>query len=173
MASGHDFEESVGTACSQSRTFGRTMEKGGGNKACLPERWREVGDLPPEVGIMDVPWEAWRAAGGKGHPGCQPRFLHPRSPHDSLHTHTHSPGAHRPLSAARSCSHRLKFHQLSTLQKGGVLLMHHSFHRGGHLAGSPSPGVLLHDCPPFPYRGLCRALEEDYRPGQHHSPNSA
>lgn len=88
MASGHDFEESVGTACSQSRTFGRTMEKGGGNKACLPERWREVGDLPPEVGIMDVPWEAWRAAGGKGHPGCQPRFLHPRSPHDSLHTHT-------------------------------------------------------------------------------------
>lgn len=36
--------------------------------------------------------------------------------------------------------------------------MHHSFHGGGHLACSPSSFVLLHDRPPFPYRGLSRVL---------------
>lgn len=63
-------------------------EKQGKNKVCLPERRREVGDLPPGVGTSDVPWEAGRAAGRKGHPGCQPCFLHPGPPQDSLHTHT-------------------------------------------------------------------------------------
>lgn len=63
-------------------------EKQGKNKVRLPERRREVGDLPPGVGTSDVPWEAGRAAGRKGHPGCQPCFLHPGPPQDSLHTHT-------------------------------------------------------------------------------------
>lgn len=131
---------------------------------------REVGDLPPGVEVCYASWEPWRAAGKEGYPGCQPCLLHPGPPHHSLHIH--SPGAHRPLSAARSCSHQVKFHQLSTLQKGGVLLVRHSFHGGGHLACSPSSFVLLHDRPPFPYRGLSRVLKKHFRSGQHHCPNS-
>lgn len=109
--------------------------------------------------------------GGRGTPGASPA-LSILDPHMTVCAHTHSPGAHRSLSAARSCSHRVKFRQLSTSQKGGVSLMHHSFHGGGHLACSPSSGALLHDCPPFPYRGLSRVLKNHHRPAQHHSPNS-
>lgn len=38
--------------------------------------------------------------------------------------------------------------------------MHHSFHGGGHLARSPSSGVLLHDCPLFSSMGLSRVLKK-------------
>lgn len=137
-------------------------------KVCLPER--EVGDLPPGVEVCYASWEPWRAAGKVGYPGCQPCLLHPGPPHHSLHnTQPRSP-------QTSICSPILqppvKFHQLSTLQKGGVLLVRHSFHGGGHLACSPSSFVLLHDRPPFPYRGLSRVLKKHFRSGQHHCPNS-
>lgn len=115
------------------------------------------------LGTMESSWEGgvpWMPAllAPSWTPTSQSAHTQPRSPQTSIC----SPILQPPV----------KFHQLSTLQKGGVLLVRHSFHGGGHLACSPSSFVLLHDRPPFPYRGLSRVLKKHFRSGQHHCPNS-
>lgn len=85
---------------------------------------------------------------GRGAVGAGPAFsILFRDPYTTC---AHSPGTRRALSAAHDLT---ATHQNSTssaiCEKEVALLMRCSFHKGGHLACSPSSGVLAHICSHF------------------------
>lgn len=116
----------------------------------------EEGSLLPGMGTSDKPRKVQRPAWWRGRHRCCSCPLHCLPGPYTTSTHT--------AQAPQSFIYRLDLAARSEIppaqhfcRKGVVLLMRHSFHRGGHLACSPPPEPSHTDAPLFLW-GSPRAL---------------
>lgn len=136
----------------------------------LPER--EVGGLPPGVGVSYASREPWRAAGKKGYPGCQPCFLHPGPPHDSLNIHTHTQPRSPQISICCPILHPLsEIPPAQHIAKGGGVFCSYAILSTG-AAILPTPPLLEFSCMTallFLIGVFPECSRKHFMSGQHHT----